>query len=611
MSEPRDLFACLRLTEKDRDVVAIAREFSPRIQRHGTGCVVLDVSGLEHLLGDPHAIGAELARASSQLLEPAVTLRDLSAPAIGHRSPVAGPRYRGIYAHPREHAALCFDRFHPDDANIRDNPRLHDDSQAAVRGSPSVACGSANEIRGIREHPRPVEDTRGIREHPRPVEEIRANPRPAKDIGELRVAVAGTQIATLLLALANPGLSVVIGDPAPALAALPVEVLHQWLAEQHGITFLRGKTTRSASCDSKLQIENCQQPAQTSTWTAWPAWEVCEYAFDVLHRWGIRTLREFAALPVDELSARMGQDGLALQRLARGIDSRPLVPDPDVPRFLERLVLEWPVDGLEPLSFVLARLLDPLSLALERADRGAAAIRLALRLVDRTTHRRVLQLPAPMRDARVLRTLLLLDLESHPPSAGIDIVTIEVDPAPGRILQYSLLERATPSAEIVATLTARLGALIGTSRCGTPVLLDTHRPDGFRMEAFQVRGSAPAARRASEARRAERVGVGPHEQEEKMPGLASSVLRRFRPPVAVRVTVARGRPVRVAIDRRGMPGGEVVQAAGPWRSSGAWWDRGSTDWDRDEWDVALSDGAICRLCRECHTGLWWMEAVVD
>src|SRR6185437_5212785 len=131
--------------------------------------------------------------------------------------------------------------------------------------------------------------------------------------------------------------------------------------------------------------------------------------------------------------------GLALQRLARGLDPSPFVPDPATPRFVQRLELEWPIDGLEPLSFILARLLDPLSSALERADRGAAALRLDLRLVDRTTHSRVLQLPAAMRDAKVLRTLLLLDLESHPPSASIDVVTIEIDPVPGRIVQFSLL----------------------------------------------------------------------------------------------------------------------------------------------------------------------------
>src|SRR5204862_4825512 len=140
------------------------------------------------------------------------------------------------------------------------------------------------------------------------------------------------------------------------------------------------------------------------------------------------------------------------------------------------LELEWPLDTLEPLSFVLARLLDPLSAALERADRGAVAIHLDLRLTTRATHARLLQLPAPMRDAKVLRTLLLLDLESHAPDAAVDIVSIELDPAPARVTQFSLLARALPSPETLSTLTARLSALVGESRIGSAVLLDTHRP---------------------------------------------------------------------------------------------------------------------------------------
>ena len=226
--------------------------------------------------------------------------------------------------------------------------------------------------------------------------------------------------------------------------------------------------------------------------------------------------------------------------------------------------LEWPIDTLEPLSFVLARLLDPLSAALERADRGAAALRLELRLVDRTTHARVLQLPAAMRDARVLRTLLLLDLESHPPSAAIDIVTIEIDPAPGRVIQYSLLERAMPSAETVATLTARLGALVGEA----PVRVAGAARHAIVPTRSRCAGSTPADRRPRG-----RCDAGSRQcsapRRSRTPAL---ILRRFRPPVAVRVTVERGRPVQVAIDRRGMPGGAVEQAAGPWRTSGAWWD---------------------------------------
>lgn len=402
----------------------------------------------------------------------------------------------------------------------------------------------------------------------------------------LRVVVAPTQTAALLLSLAATDTPVVADGPAAALAAVPLVHLAQFVAEAAGTTVRRATVTASATRAAALRQAR---------------------AFDMADRWGLRTLGELAALPAAELSARMGQDGVRLQALARGEDEGPLVPDPDMPRFLERLELEWPIDTLEPLSFVLARLLDPLAAALERADRGAVAIRLDLRLVDRTTHARVLALPAPMRDARVLRTLLLLDLESHPPPAAIDIVTVEADPAPGRVLQYSLLEPSLPSPETLATLTARLHALVGESRCGSPMLRDTHRPDGFELRPF-----APSARPAAGARgMVAVVEAEPSEPDGPVRFSLTPVLRRFRPPVAVRVGVEAGRPVRVAVDRRGMPGGDVVEAAGPWRTSGEWWDRAAGHWDRDEWDVALTDGSVCRLYRERDSGTWFIEGLLD
>jgi protein ImuB len=393
--------------------------------------------------------------------------------------------------------------------------------------------------------------------------------------GGPRVAVAPSQIAARLLARAHPGLTVVETAVPRALADVPLGILRQLVADDHGIV------------DDRMPSTGARQ-------RSWPGWPSCEQAFDVLRRWGLTALGEFATLPASDLAARLGQDGLMLQRAARGIDRAPLVPDPDVPRFVQSMELEWPIDALEPLSFVFARLLDPLACALERADRAAAAVRLDLRLVDRSTHTRMLQLPAAMRDPRVLRTLLLLDLESHPPSAAVDIVSIEVDPAPSRIVQYSLLERALPLAETLATLNARLAALVGDSRCGSPVLLDTHRPDGFRMRRF-----------TSDAASRDRTPGGALPSS-RTPG---PPIRRFRPAVAVRVSVDRGRPVRVAIDRQGMPGGGIERAAGPWRTSGAWWT--AERWNRDEWDVGFDDGTLCRLFRDRDSGTWFLDGVID
>ena len=337
--------------------------------------------------------------------------------------------------------------------------------------------------------------------------------------------------------------------------------------------------------------------------------------YEIFEKWGIATLGELAALPAADLSSRLGRRGIALQQLASGRDLAPFVPDAETPRYIGRLELEWPLDTLEPLSFVFARLLEPLALALERADRGAAAVHLELRLVDRTVCSRLLQLPAAMRDPRVLRTLLLLDLESHPPGEAVDIVTIELDPAPARITQFSLLQRALPSPETLSTLTARLSALVGDSRIGSPVLVDTHAPDAFTMTRYAPEHqnlknlTNPAnLTNLTNLRTPEPENLGTREPE-------NLVLRRQRHPPAIRVSVEHGRPVYLALAKRGLPHGAIVEAAGPWRSSGNWWmtdlapERGS--YARDEWDVALASGAVCRIYQDRVTEHWFLDGIYD
>ncbi len=175
-----------------------------------------------------------------------------------------------------------------------------------------------------------------------------------------------------------------------------------------------------------------------------------------------------AALPPAELSSRLGRAGLVWQALARGDDVRPLVPDAAEERFESSMDLEWPIEGLEPLSFVLTRLLEPLSIRLERRDRGVAVLHVQLGLVGGDLHARRLDLPSPMRDVRALRTLALLDLESHPPAAAIDRVTLVVDPTPGRVVQHTLFARPQLTPEQLSTLLARLGAVMGQDRIGSP-----------------------------------------------------------------------------------------------------------------------------------------------
>ena len=395
-------------------------------------------------------------------------------------------------------------------------------------------------------------------------EELR---RAAADAGlAVHIAVAATSTAAILLAHARAGLTVVArGDEAAALAPLPIRTLTQldfgpWAVDV-------GTAQRPTP--------KAQSPEQ-------------------LTRWGLRTLGDLAALPSGELSARLGQDGLRWQRWARGEEMRPLVPAGVAEQFDASLDLEWPIDGLEPLSFVLARLLDPLCERLERGDRGAVVLRVTLTLVTRERHERAIELPAPMRDARVLRTLALLDLESNPPPAAIDRVAVSVDVAEGRVLQFGLFARALPS-DTLATLLARLGALMGSDRVGTPALVDTYRPGAFAMAAFDPPRTFTNPQ-----------SLIPHPQSLISNPTPASVLRRFRAPIPARVVVAEGRPIRVTTDRRGFAGGRIERSEGPWRSSGDWWKNG---WNCDEWEVGLTDGTTYRLSHAQDT--WYVSGLID
>ena len=283
--------------------------------------------------------------------------------------------------------------------------------------------------------------------------------REAADRGlRAHVAIAATQMAARVLAIAQPGVTVVQpGGEAQAIAPISIDVLAK--IEDHRVR----REPRAAS-PGPLVIS-------------------------AFKRWGLKTLGDLAALPAADLSARLGPQGLMWRALARGDDVRPLVPDVPEERFEASLDLEWPIEGLEPLSFVLTRLLEPLSIRLERRDRGVAVLHVHLGLVTKDVHARRLELPSPLRDVRALRTLALLDLESHPPpgeSIAIDRVTVTIDPTPGRILQHTLFTRPHPTPEQLSTLLARLGAAMGQDRIGSPAVVDSYRPGVFAMKPFAV-----------------------------------------------------------------------------------------------------------------------------
>lgn len=360
-----------------------------------------------------------------------------------------------------------------------------------------------------------------------------------RDFADARVAIALSRTAACTLALAKAGLTLVApGGEAEALAPLPLRCLE-----------LDDETRRA------------------------------------LELWGVRTLGELQRLPAVGLSQRLGQHGPRLRRRARGEDERPLAPEaaPDV--FEASLDVEWPVEGLEPLSFLLARVLDALCRGLRARGRKAIELTLTLRLADGRFDERALRMAAPSAEPKAWRALLLLDLEARPPGAAALGVHVKALPTPARAVQFSLLDPAQPAPERLAETLARLAPFTASGRAGAPQLRDSHRPDAFVLGPFAP-GPLDSARRI------------------RAPLWAKAALRALRPPVAAEVAQERGVPVRVdsAVVR-----GAVTDRAGPWRASGDWWDQA---WSREEWDVAVA-GGVWRIFRDTLRGGWYVAGELD
>jgi protein ImuB len=336
-------------------------------------------------------------------------------------------------------------------------------------------------------------------------------------------------------------------------------------------------------------------------------WEQdAEQILDTLERWGVRTLRALAGLPNVSICERLGETGVRLQQLARGAASRTLVPIEAPLIFEEAIELENPLILLEPLAFLLGRLLDQLCARLNARALATQELQLQLELDpgyprhanDNHTKRvfqRTLRLPVPLLDPKVFLKLLQLDLNAHPPGAPIIKIRLAAQPVRPRAIQSGLFLPPSPEPEKLELTLARIAGIVGEEKAGSLELLDTHRPEGFRMKHFTP--AAPETNKPS--RNSEKVS-------------AVTALRVFRPPVRVLVTVRDGKPARIACPQRHEVQGEILWIAGPWRSSGDWWEH--EGWARDEWDIALQTAAgigLYRLVRDLMSGGWFVEGMYD
>ncbi len=420
---------------------------------------------------------------------------------------------------------------------------------------------------------------------------------------EANLAVAANPDAALLAARGFPGVTLIPeGREAERLGDLPVDVLLE-----------------SFSSSFSFDVEEAARWVET---------------FD---RWGIRTLRALAALPEVPVSERLGQQGIRLRKLARGAASRNLrVLEPRL-IFAETVELEYPIVLLEPLAFLLSRMLEQVCARLRARALAVQELHLNLELAatqsngcttSTRTFTRTLRLPTPMLDTKVFLKLLQLDLQAHPPGAPIAKIHLSADPARPRALQSGLFQPVFPEPEKLELTLARIAGIVGEGRVGSVQLLDTHREGAFAVRHFapaepvrvEPASTEPRAKqsenRTKDTSMQENDSVCPAEEDangnakEQMSAVIA--LRLFRPPLGASVTLREAKPVRMRCLEREEIAGEIVWTAGPWRSSGDWSEQ--EGWSREEWDIAVpaeTGLVLYRLVQDKLSGNWFVEGTYD
>lgn len=312
---------------------------------------------------------------------------------------------------------------------------------------------------------------------------------------------------------------------------------------------------------------------------------------EILTRWGIRTLGEFSALGQEALTERLGPEVLPLLAQAQGRVERPLRCTRQAETYEESVEFEHEFETLEPLLFVIRRLLEQITLRLETSYLVAADLTLRLGFANGGgEHERLFKIPAPTARVEVLFRALHTYLEQFTAEQPINRLQLVATPCRPSRQQFGLFENALRDPNQFFETLARLIALLGHDRVGVPALEDTHRPDAFRVRevALEPAGDGKHGKNAND-------GTPPT-------GLC---LRRFRPPLPAQVELDPARQP-IALTSAALRG-RARESTGPMHLSGEWWD--ARPWRRAEWDLELQDGTLCRVCEE--DARWSLEGVYD
>jgi protein ImuB len=336
--------------------------------------------------------------------------------------------------------------------------------------------------------------------------------------------------------------------------------------------------------------------------------------FAILHKWGIHTLGQLAALDKEQLGLRLGPEAIRMWERANGRSSRllKLIRPPE--SFEESFEFEREIETAEPLLFMLRRFLEQLAVRLAAIYLVAKELTLRITFANsrqdepavagKQSYERVFKIPQPTNDVDLLFRMLQTHLENFRSEHPIVAVALSAEPIKPAGEQFGLFETTLRNPPQLSETLARLTALLGGDRIGTPVLKETHRPDAFRMQPFGSTGFQPVGQAGVFAckRNGRQDACLPHSQDGYAP--LSPALRRFRPAVSASVLQDEDTPAHV---RSAEMSGKIIAQRGPYLLSGNWWDEKS--WRRAEWDLQLQNNELVRAHE--RDGVWKIDGVYD
>jgi protein ImuB len=309
------------------------------------------------------------------------------------------------------------------------------------------------------------------------------------------------------------------------------------------------------------------------------------FLLDILKSWGVRTLGGLTRLPREEIGERLGLEALSLwdRAVGRSANVLRLVQPPET--FKESIDFDQRLETLEPLLFILRRFLESLSLRIESVYLLIAELRLTLGLEGGEKIIRILQIPVPTRDMEALFGISSQYLETLQTAAPVTSFHLEAIPSRPTGHQFDLFQGGLRDPNRFFQTLARLAALVGNEMVGIPKRIDTHRPDSLQMLIPELSWS-------------------PKEVKKSGPPKTGPGLRRYRPGITARVELGDGKP---SLMRSSLISGKILEARGPWKLSGNWWDQ--TRWETMEWDIALDNGGIYRIAQ--RQDQWEVVGVYD